>query len=95
MNVWQAAINREFVLAYLGVAKDDATIEDATRALSELIQWHVDVATDPKVNGGYVLRKQDDESSTDEPLTEEQLERIRAASSVTGTPDHEFDKRLF
>lgn len=57
MNVWQLAIDKELVLAYLGVAKDGATQEEATKALSELIQWHIDVATDPRVNGGYALVK--------------------------------------
>ena len=39
----------------------------------------------------YVLDALED----DGPLTNEQLEKIRAISSATGTPDSEFDKRLF
>lgn len=56
-NAWQQAIDHELVCAYLGVAKDDATYEDARKALSELIQWHVEVATNPETNGGYKLVK--------------------------------------
>lgn len=55
MNVWQKVVDHELVVAHLGVAKDNVTWEEARRAISELIQWHVNVATDPKVNGGYVL----------------------------------------
>ena len=55
MNIWQKVIDHELVIAHLGVAKDDATWDEARKAISELIQWHVDVATNPKVNGGYVL----------------------------------------
>ena len=55
MNIWQKVIDHKLVITHLGVAKDDATWDEARKAISELIQWHVDVATNPKVNGGYVL----------------------------------------
>ncbi len=52
---WAAAADRELVSAELGVAKIDDSTEVASAKLRELIDWHVSVATDPAVNGGYVL----------------------------------------
>lgn len=57
MNVWQQVVDHELVIAHLGVAKDDVSWDEARKAISELIQWHVDVATDPRVNGGHALVK--------------------------------------
>ena len=59
-NVWQQAVDDELVDSFLGTANDEVTLEYAKKKLSELIQWHIDVATDPKVNGGYELRKVED-----------------------------------
>lgn len=56
MNVWQEAIDYELVMAHLGIAAEGATLEEAKKALSELIQWHIDVATDPCTNGGWSLQ---------------------------------------
>ena len=55
---WVRAIDRELVNAHLGVANTDDSIEVASAKLNELIRWHVDVATDPRVNGGYKLVEQ-------------------------------------
>lgn len=52
---WAAAADRELVAAELGVAKIDDSMDAATAKLRELIDWHVSAATDPAVNGGYVL----------------------------------------
>lgn len=52
---WAAAADRELVAAELGVAKIDDSTDVAAAKLRELIDWHVSVATDPAVNGGYVL----------------------------------------
>ncbi|MDH1337549.1 hypothetical protein N5D77_26285 [Comamonas thiooxydans] len=54
-NVWQQAVDAELVSAHLGVAADVATLEDAKKALHELICWNIDVATNPATNGGKVL----------------------------------------
>ena len=62
MNIWQQAIDHELVIAYLGVAKSEASLEGAKKALSELIQWHIDAATDPRVNGGYSLQEHIDDN---------------------------------
>lgn len=44
VNVWQAAIDRELVAAHLGVA-GPATIEEASKAIRELILWNIQAAT--------------------------------------------------
>lgn len=52
---WAAAADRELVAAELGVAKIDDSTDVAAAKLRELIDWHVSIAIDPAVNGGYVL----------------------------------------
>lgn len=49
------AVDRELVTAEIGVANPDDSFEVASQKLHELIMWHVKVATDPAVNGGFVL----------------------------------------
>ena len=66
INPWQAAIDDELVSAYLGCTNDEVTYEYAKKKLAELIQWHIDVALDPAVNGGYELRKVENVSKTGE-----------------------------
>lgn len=55
LDYWRYAVDQELVSAHLGTAPTDATLEGARRKLKELIEWHVAVATDPKVNGGFEL----------------------------------------
>ena len=52
---WIAAVDRELVNAHLGVANADDDVDTARRKLATLIDWHVAVATDPAVNGGFKL----------------------------------------
>lgn len=52
---WIAAVDRELVDAHLGVANADDDVDTARRKLATLIDWHVAVATDPAVNGGFKL----------------------------------------
>lgn len=54
---WVRAADDELVCAHLGVANPSDTYEVARAKLIELIAWHVDVATDPAVNGGYRLTR--------------------------------------
>lgn len=54
-NPWQRAVDEERISAHLGIAADGVTNEEARRLLGELIDWHIKVATDPAVNGGYKL----------------------------------------
>lgn len=52
---WVRAVDRELVTAEIGVANPDDSFEVASQKLHELIMWHVKVATDPAVNGGFLL----------------------------------------
>ena len=52
---WLRAIDEALVVAHLGVAETEDGYEEARRKLNELICWHVTVATDPAVNGGWKL----------------------------------------
>jgi len=56
---WHRAVDEEMVLTHLGVADLSDSYETAKKKLNDLIAWHVAVATDPAVNGGYVLVGQD------------------------------------
>lgn len=56
---WHRAVDEEMVLTHLGVADPSDSYETAKKKLDDLIAWHVAVATDPAVNGGYVLVRQD------------------------------------
>lgn len=56
---WHCAVDEEMVLTHLGVADPSDSYETAKKKLNDLIAWHVAVATDPAVNGGYVLVRQD------------------------------------
>ena len=52
---WLRAIDEALVVAHLGVANVGDTYEQAKAKLESLIGFHVDVATDPAVNGGWQL----------------------------------------
>lgn len=52
---WLRVVDEEMVCCHLGVANPTDTYEEAKKKLSELIQWHIAVATDPAVNGGWAL----------------------------------------
>ena len=52
---WLRAIDEALVVAHIGVANASDTYEQAKVKLDSLIGFHVDVATDPAVNGGYKL----------------------------------------
>ena len=52
---WLRAIDEALVVAHIGVANESDTYEQAKVKLNNLIGLHVDVATDPEVNGGYKL----------------------------------------
>ena len=52
---WLRAIDEALVVAHIGVADKRDTYEQAKEKLNNLIGFHVDVATDPAVNGGYKL----------------------------------------
>ena len=52
---WLRAIDEALVVAHIGVANASDTYEEAKAKLDSLIGFHVDVATDPAVNGGWKL----------------------------------------
>ena len=52
---WLRAIDEALVTAHIGVANAHDTYEQAKAKLDSLIGFHVDVAADPAVNGGYKL----------------------------------------
>ena len=52
---WLRAIDEALVVAHIGVANASDTYEQAKAKLDNLIGFHIDVATDPAVNGGYKL----------------------------------------
>jgi hypothetical protein len=54
---WLRAVDDEMTGAHIGVANLSDSYESARQKLNALIQWHIDVALDPAVNGGYSLQK--------------------------------------
>ena len=52
---WLRAIDEALVTTHIGVANAHDTYEQAKAKLDNLIGFHVDVATDPAVNGGWKL----------------------------------------
>ena len=52
---WLRAIDEALIVAHIGVANESDTYEQAKAKLDNLIGFHVDVATDPAVNGGWKL----------------------------------------
>ena len=52
---WLRAIDEALVIANIGVADENDTYEQAKAKLDNLIKFHVDVAIDPAVNGGWKL----------------------------------------
>lgn len=57
MTPYEKAIDEELVCAHLGCVCDSDDFETAKTKLRDLIQWHVDVATDERVNSGCRLVK--------------------------------------
>lgn len=55
MYGWMQAIDEAMVTTHLGTAETSDSYETARRKLGELIDWHIAVAKDPRVNGGFVL----------------------------------------
>ena len=52
---WLRAIDEEMVATHLGVADANDDYTSAKQKLHALICWHVAVAADPSVNGGWKL----------------------------------------
>ena len=52
---WLRAIDEALVVTHLGVANGSDTYEQAKAKLDSLIGFHVDIAIEPAVNGGWKL----------------------------------------
>ena len=52
---WLRAIDEALVVVHIGVVNASDAYEQAKAKLDNLIGFHVDVATDPAVNGGWKL----------------------------------------
>lgn len=52
---WIQAVDEEMVVAHLGVADESDSYETAKRKLKQIIEWHISVALDEKINGGWRL----------------------------------------
>ena len=52
---WLRAVDEEMTRSHLGVAFAADSYAVAKKKLADLIKWHVTVATDPVVNGGFKL----------------------------------------
>ncbi len=52
---WLRAVDEALVVCHLGVAEANDSYEDAKAWLDRVIAFHIDVATDPTVNGGFQL----------------------------------------
>lgn len=48
---WVRVLDAEMVSTHQGVASGDDSYAEAKKKLSMIINWHVDVANDPAVNG--------------------------------------------
>jgi len=70
---WLRAIADALIAAHIGVASAEDSYEVAKRKLDALIGFHVDVATDPAVNGGWKLVP-----SVSEDFSREELEAVAA-----------------
>ncbi|GHH52982.1 hypothetical protein [[Pseudomonas] boreopolis] len=55
IDPFRKAVDQELVCAHLGVTSENDDYESAKKKLAELIDWHVAVAIDPAVNGGFKL----------------------------------------
>lgn len=52
---WVNAVDQEMICSHIGVASADDSYDQARSKLASLIEWHVMVATDPAVNGGFAM----------------------------------------
>ena len=56
---WKYAVDRELVIS-LQCTTD--SYDDPHKAVSDLIDWHIEVAIDPRCNGGWELVKKEENS---------------------------------
>ena len=54
-DAYLQAADEMLIVSGIGTAEPDDDLDTAKRKLGELIDWHVAVALDERVNGGYRL----------------------------------------
>lgn len=92
-NPWHKAIDEELVTTFV---LSDKNKDDPKQALNDIIQWHIQVATDEKVNGGYRLVKVGDGGSESSACFAEvasaEIERLRnCLKEIGGVLDADCD----
>lgn len=80
---WLRAIDEALVVTHLGVANGSDTYEQAREKLTNLIGWHVDVATDPDVNGGWKLIPIEPTQEMIDHVIDERLDALAAGKEHT------------
>lgn len=53
---WIQVLDEALVSAHLGIADETDIYEEAKEKLQALIDWHIFIALDPAMNGGYSLQ---------------------------------------
>jgi len=56
-DIWRKAVDYCLIVNCIGTTDGCETVHDAVGKIAELVKWEVQIATDPKVNGGYKLVK--------------------------------------
>jgi len=56
-NIWKEAIDHLLIINNIGTSDDCKTTKDVLNKLSLLIEFEIQIATDPEVNGGFKLTK--------------------------------------
>ena len=77
---WKEAVDRELVIS-LQCTTD--SYNDPHKAVSDLIDWHIQVAIDPRCNGGYGLVNLQSESVA------------KVSSGYSGDPDTKGSKDVY
>lgn len=91
---WLRAVDEALVVTHLGVANADDSYEDAKRKLNELICWHVAVATDPAVNGGFKLVPADEQPAPRMPTSVITDYLVSISAHVAHQDDHKAQAEI-
>lgn len=59
-NVYQQVIDEELICAHLGITENSDDYHTAKSKVNSVIDYHITIATDSKVNGGYFLINKED-----------------------------------
>jgi len=56
-DIWRKAVDYCLIVNCIGTTDGCETVHDAVGKIAELVKWEIQIATDPKMNGGYELVK--------------------------------------